>query len=369
MSSRRLDSPRRKQQIAEAALRLLAETPLPKLGTRALARELGITQPAIFRHFRSREDILVAAVDHARETLADELSQHSQCLAEPKRGIAALAGTLLDFAETYPGLPRLLFADGTEDFPKLRAALNRMISMQNQLLVHWLEQGRDAGALRSVDTQAAATLFIGMIQGLVLEWRRTGRPTGLRARADRVLAIWNAGVWRDDASDAKEIDRDAPASRREGQTGKKRSCGVDVEFREIDVRPHLDAGVDPLGVILDILKTLAPGAALHVAAPFEPRPLVRLLEAKGHVLDAARLSDGSWSLIVVVDGLSAVRDLRELESPEPLQAVLEESAVQRPYVARLPRYPRALEPLLRERGLLFRILETSDRSSVLWIAP
>src|SRR5512139_508525 len=60
--SRRLD-------IADAALKVIAEQGLARFTSKAIAREVGVSDAALFRHFATKEDIVLAAIDRVEEIL------------------------------------------------------------------------------------------------------------------------------------------------------------------------------------------------------------------------------------------------------------------------------------------------------------
>lgn len=59
----------RRTQIADAALKVIAEQGLGRFTTQAIAAEIGITDGTLFRHFDSKEDIVLAALDRVEERL------------------------------------------------------------------------------------------------------------------------------------------------------------------------------------------------------------------------------------------------------------------------------------------------------------
>ncbi len=61
----------RRQQIADAALKVISEQGLGRFTTQAIAAEIGITDGTLFRHFDSKEDIVLAALDRVEERLFD----------------------------------------------------------------------------------------------------------------------------------------------------------------------------------------------------------------------------------------------------------------------------------------------------------
>jgi AcrR family transcriptional regulator len=59
----------RRRQIADAALKIIAERGLGRFTTQAIAAEIGVTDGTLFRHFASKEDIVLAALDRVEERL------------------------------------------------------------------------------------------------------------------------------------------------------------------------------------------------------------------------------------------------------------------------------------------------------------
>ena len=67
--TRRLPTEQRRLQITDAALKVIAEQGLGRFTTQAIAAEVGITDGTLFRHFSSKEDIVLAALDRVEATL------------------------------------------------------------------------------------------------------------------------------------------------------------------------------------------------------------------------------------------------------------------------------------------------------------
>ncbi len=66
---------------------------------------------------------------------------------------------------------------------------------------------------------------------------------------------------------------------------------------ELDVRPDLAEGRDPLDRILEEADRTPPGGAFAVVAPFEPVPLLALLERQGFTSSRERLDSGDWRVL------------------------------------------------------------------------
>lgn len=150
----------------------------------------------------------------------------------------------------------------------------------------------------------------------------------------------------------------------------------------LDVRPDFLAGREPFARIMGALRELAPGQPLTVLAPFEPAPLIRLLEGRGwssHVAfegDVCRASFGRGPTdlaeragppVAIEHTADGARiDVRGLEPPEPMRRVLD--ALDRPDALPLTvihdREPVLLYPRLTERGLGWSVARVGDHFEI-----
>lgn len=139
--------------------------------------------------------------------------------------------------------------------------------------------------------------------------------------------------------------------------------------RDLDVRPLLAAGQGPLGAIMDAVRTLAPGQALRLIAPFEPAPLYAKLGDMGFAHETRRLDDGTFEILFTPAApqrpAPVLLDLRGLEPPQPMMRVLEEldSLPADGAIVALTRFrPVHLLEILEERGYAAETAEQPDGS-------
>jgi len=67
---------------------------------------------------------------------------------------------------------------------------------------------------------------------------------------------------------------------------------------ELDVRPILTSGREPLALIMNYLDTLEGGQSLRLIAPFYPEPLVDMLAGQGWQIQSQALEDDDWELLI-----------------------------------------------------------------------
>lgn len=352
--SRREKTEVRRAQIVEAARKLLADSPLEAISTRRIARSLGVSQPALFRHFPSRDRLLLAVIESAREALAARVQVVLTETSSARARLERLTRELFRYVEDEPGLPRLLFANVADGKGPVLDALRGLHSMQASLVAELVRDGQRSGELDpTVDPGDAAALLVGLLQCTTLARRLEARRGSLEEEGMRLFSIWLRGV---------AAPRGAVVPAPSGGGAKREGLA------SFDVRPLLKAGIDPLDAILEKLEAVGPGGVLKLVTPFRPAPLISLLAGRGHQVEVHGVSAAEF-LVEVIHGHGVVpEDLRELEPPGPLERVLEACASLPPggvYLARLPRRPKLLFPHLDQRGYAWLVHDEPDGSALL----
>ena len=94
-----------REEVKSAALRQLAEGGAPALSLNAIAKELGVSGPALYRYFANRDALLTELIIDAYGDLAAALAA-----AAGDRGSEVLAGVYRGWAQAQPHRYRLLFS-------------------------------------------------------------------------------------------------------------------------------------------------------------------------------------------------------------------------------------------------------------------
>lgn len=198
----------RQASLLEAALTLASQRSPSAITTGDLAQVVGITQGAVFRHFASKEAIWLAVLDWATETLMVQLRTAADGAvpvdSEAPCPLAALQAVFLahvDFVIAHPGIPRIIFQElqHAEDTP-LKARVRGLMQQYRLLIMGLLQQAQAQGRLApEADLQAAAVLFIGSVQGLVMQSLLSGQVSAMADHAPGVFAIYLRGLTSKDA--------------------------------------------------------------------------------------------------------------------------------------------------------------------------
>ena len=177
----------RQASLVAAALALAAQRSPADVTTADLAQAVGITQGAVFRHFESKAAIWLAVMDAVHDDLLARLRTAATTQAQPLAALRAVFMAHVDFVVEQPGVPRVIFQElqHPEDTP-LKARVRRLMQDYRGLITGLLQQALAARQLApGTDLQAAAVLFIGSVQGLVIK----PKADGVNVAIDGDLAV------------------------------------------------------------------------------------------------------------------------------------------------------------------------------------
>ena len=194
--NKHLPAEKRRTVTVEAVVELAGEQNPSEITTAAIAKRMGLTQGALFRHFPNKDAILQAVMEWVAERLMSLIEKVINAELSPLTALESIFMAHVDFITEHPGIPRMLFGElqrSEETAPKriTQALIHRYAERLNRLF----EQGKTCGELdENFDNEAAATLFIGTIQGLVMQSLIAGDVSQMRRNAPKVFAIYQRGI-------------------------------------------------------------------------------------------------------------------------------------------------------------------------------
>lgn len=168
----RLSAEDRKAQIVAEVLRLADEIGPDRLSTTDVARAVGLSQPAIFRHFATKGALwLAVAEDIAVRLKKDWAAAEAQTVA-PEARLRALIGAQLTAISDTPALPSILFSRELQvDNPALRDVFRGLLgAFQGRLVAAIRDQRATAVPCHEVSPEDVAMLLTSLVQGVAIRW-------------------------------------------------------------------------------------------------------------------------------------------------------------------------------------------------------
>lgn len=194
--ARHLPADERRAVTVEAVIELAASRNPSEITTQAIASHMKLTQGALFRHFPSKDAIWQAAMDWVAERLLQKIDRAAEGIDSPLDALQAMFMAHVGFVVEHPGVPRLMFGELQRAGPTpAKRAVQALIARYADRIGKRIEQGRDTGEIAAgVDIRAAALLFIGTVQGLVMQSLLSGEIRRMREDAPAVFAIYRRGI-------------------------------------------------------------------------------------------------------------------------------------------------------------------------------
>jgi len=198
----------RKRQIVETVLQLVAAHGTEAVSAQLVADAIGVTQPAVFRHFPTKEAMWLAVMDWLEERLVSIYSAADEDAGEP--GLVVLSRMFLghvELIEGYPALAKLVFSDHLRlQYPSLQARFGRIHQAYLARLAAVIDRAKSEGAVpRALAAKDAATMFLSLIQGLGFQFAIARLPVKLVPETERILALYLLAVTA--PADAEEHAR------------------------------------------------------------------------------------------------------------------------------------------------------------------
>lgn len=160
----------RREEILRAALFIVEQQGLDNLNTNAIAAVIQLVPSAIYRHFKNKEEIIAALIDFIGERLQQNLQQATTQEGTALERLKSLFELHVKLLQEEPAIPRILYflisSERNQELKKkMLAEIDAYVYETKKLLL----QGKKAGEINpAVDVTAAAMMFLGMIQPLVI---------------------------------------------------------------------------------------------------------------------------------------------------------------------------------------------------------
>ncbi|MBA2662574.1 MAG: TetR/AcrR family transcriptional regulator [Bradymonadaceae bacterium] len=161
--AQRQSTEERRRQIAEAALQIIAEHGIGKFTTAAIAEEVGLAEGTIFRHFSTKQDIVLAAIGLMKDRFSEGFPPEHQ---DPLERLGIFIRGRLELVVAHPGVFRAFFSDELAHAAgKEGEAIVMQIKQESMAFIQGcLNEAIASGQLR---TGLKAEFLVRIIQGTI----------------------------------------------------------------------------------------------------------------------------------------------------------------------------------------------------------
>ena len=187
----------RQQEIVDCARKIISTQGIENLTIRKIANVLNVTDGALYRHFKSKREIISLLIDDIEKTLFNTIGLATQEANDPITKLTNIFLSHISYAEQRKGVSFIIINETLSLKDKsLQRRMFRVIHRYIKKIKHILENGVKIGRFRKkIDLNASSIVFFGMAQSIVTLWSLSGFKYSLnRSRLYEMLNIYVKGI-------------------------------------------------------------------------------------------------------------------------------------------------------------------------------
>jgi TetR/AcrR family transcriptional regulator, fatty acid metabolism regulator protein len=196
MRAAKLQTDIRQEQIVQAALGVVASDGLKGLTVQRVARQVGLTPSAIYRHFHSKDDVLNALLALIQARLLANISAVCAESPDPLDRLRRLLQRQLQLIRENPAIPRIVFSEEIScGHPERQATVSQIIRGVLERVADFMRQGQQAGRIRlDVKPDTLALMFLGLIQLAAFLWHISGGVLDMATHTDEAWQVFSEAI-------------------------------------------------------------------------------------------------------------------------------------------------------------------------------
>lgn len=178
---------KRQQQIIESAIKIIAEKGVQNLTTKTLAEEIGITEPALYRHFKNKLNIMESILIYFQEVMQsaiDELDRDGDSV----QTIRCFYLAHIRIMHKNPYYAMVIFSEANFRFDDyLISKMSNMMNVSQNALKASIQSGQQSNELvTSITALSISRLIIGSLRLLITQWSISGMIFDLEAEGKKL---------------------------------------------------------------------------------------------------------------------------------------------------------------------------------------
>ncbi|MFW3615195.1 TetR/AcrR family transcriptional regulator [Billgrantia antri] len=196
---RNLTAEERRERTVDTVIELSAQDDPANITTGSIAKHMQVTQGALFRHFPSKDAVWEAVIGRIAERIIKRLDRAAASADSPLAALEAMFHAHIAFIVEHPGVPRLMMGQLQHARPTpARRMVRSLLFLYRERIEKLLIKAQEAGELpRELEVEAAATQFIGTIQGLVVQSLMIGTMNHITEQAQGAFDLYCNGIQQE----------------------------------------------------------------------------------------------------------------------------------------------------------------------------
>lgn len=178
----------RQMELISAAGKILTASGVSGLTIKNLSKEMGFSESAVYRHFSSKQEIIVAMLHYLAKNMEErfEVELSSDLPADEK--LAALMRSQVNFFAANPHFVVAVFSDGLmEESGPVNQAILRIMQVKKESLAGVIAEGQQGGVIiEGVPPEQLLHIVMGAFRLLMYKWRTADFSFDLQKQSESI---------------------------------------------------------------------------------------------------------------------------------------------------------------------------------------
>jgi len=191
MSDTRLDTLARREQIAEAAMSLVANHGLRRLSMAAVARRVGLVPSGIYRHFKNKDELIDAILDRVEQRLLANVEAAKSAAAAPLEQLKDILLRHIRFIREGRAIPRIILSyDAHAGRPQRQQRILKIIAAYTAAIGEIIVLGQRQGQIKpDLDVQTVVMMLLGIVVPAGILWHLSDGGFDVTRHAQRAWKL------------------------------------------------------------------------------------------------------------------------------------------------------------------------------------
>lgn len=175
----------RKERLILTTIEIIDDLGIQGLSTREIARRQNISEATLFRHFKSKNELLLAVLEYYSKFDTDIFESVRLKHSDPKDAIIYMVSSYMEYYQNYPAITSIMqLFDVLSRESELTQKIKNILKSRNSFIKQLVEEAQKAGEINPlIDSESLADMIIGFCREISLKWRLKDRNFSLRERS------------------------------------------------------------------------------------------------------------------------------------------------------------------------------------------
>ncbi len=174
----------RREFIILAAIDVINECGISSFSTKEVSKRVGISEPAIFKHFKTKVDLLNAVIERFSHYDCDVIHSLRSKKLNAIESMILFINTYATYYENYPAITEL--TQSFEEFrrdPNFTDKIQEILQTRKNFIIELIRKGKASGELKTeINEEQLAVTILGMEREWCLNWRFSGYSFSLKEK-------------------------------------------------------------------------------------------------------------------------------------------------------------------------------------------